>query len=185
MKYRMSTIVLIVFLLLILIVQSIQAAPLNPSGAASENALAPAGIYDFTTHGTAWVPQLRSKFSMFKPVGWGVEMKVKAAGWQWVHIPISYPSRMANDFVKIQYVEFCAQSSNGSATKPVAMDLWDYAGRFLTLSVFWAPNNDKQCVGYTFNPPVARQDLGISVKIKFANATDKITMYKAWVRVAP
>ncbi len=185
MKYRVSTIVLIVVLLLVLIVQNIQAASPDPSNFASVNLVAPTGDYDFVNHGTAWVPEIRSKFSVLRYVGWGLATRAKAAGDQWVHIPLLYPARIAGSLMKISYVEFCAKSSNGASTKPTRMDLWAYDGRFLAQSISWAANNNEQCFGYTFNPAIWKQDLGVSVLLHFANATDGITLYKAWVRVAP
>ncbi len=184
MKYRVSTIVLIVALLLLLIVQNIQAAP-NLTTDTSADLAAPAGNYDFTTHGTAWVAELPTQFDIFRPNGWGISVSSKNAGQFWVHIPVPYPSRIADTLVKIQYVEFCAQSTNGGFSKPVTMDLWEFPGRIATIPVTWAANNNKQCFGYTFSPPVWAQDLGISLQLKFTNPAHKITLYKAWVRVAP
>ncbi|MFH2038600.1 MAG: hypothetical protein ABIJ65_04110 [Chloroflexota bacterium] len=184
MKYRVSTIVLIAALLLLLIVQNIQAAP-NLTTEPSANLAAPAGDYDFTTHGTAWVAELPTQFDIFRPNGWGISVSSKKAGYFWVHIPISYPSRIANDGMEIKYVEFCAQSTNGAITKPVTMDLWEYPGKIVSVPVTWAANNNKQCFGYTFSPAVWAQDLGISLKLKFANPAHKITLYKAWVRIVP
>jgi hypothetical protein len=184
MNYRITTVLLAVALLLVLGVNMTQAAPLRTDTGPGDLA-APVGIYDYTNHGTAWVPELRAKFSLFKPVGWGTMTKAKVAGNQWVHIPVPYPSRIADTLVKIKYVEFCAQSSSGVATKPIRLDLWDYTGRFYSTNIAWPANNNKFCFGHEFNPPIWQQDLGVSVLLHFANATDTITLYKAWVRVTP
>ena len=113
MNFRFTTILLALTLLLVLGVSVTQAAP-----AERPSEVAPAGIYDFTNHGTAWVAERRAQFRLFRPFGWGIKTKVKTASSQWVHIPIPMPSRIANDFVNVQYVEFCAQSSKGALTKP-------------------------------------------------------------------
>jgi len=185
MNYRFTTIILTVALLLVILVPSTQAAPLNPSDAAQVEVVAPAGDYDFTQHGTAWLREKNSNFTVFKQYGWGTFTTAKLAGSYWVHIPVPYPSVIAGSAMKIKYVEFCAQSSNGASTKPVTMDLWEYPGRFLTVNINWQANNDKQCFGYTFPSPAFHQDLGISVKLTYANTIDSITLYKAWVRVTP
>jgi hypothetical protein len=184
MNYRVTTIMLAVTLLVVLGVSVTQAAP-----AARPSEVAPAGIYDFTNHGTAWVPERRGKFKLFKPFGWGIRTKVKAK-WaptnEWVHIPIPMPSRIANDFVSVKYVQFCAQSTNSAATKPIRWDLWDdNSGRIFARNISWPADNARHCVEYTFNPVKWASNLGISVLVKYANATDQITLYKAWVRVEP
>jgi hypothetical protein len=186
MNYRFTTILLTVALLLVIVVPSIQAAPSNPSKLAQVEVVAPAGNYDFTNHGTAWMPELPGKLDTNKPVGWGRAISPTLAGSYWVHIPIPFATVLAGSAMKMQYIEFCAQSSNGvGGTKPVTMDLWENAGKFLTVPVVWAANNSKQCFGYTFNPTVWHQDLGISVLLTFVNPADTITLYKAWVRVQP
>ena len=184
MKYRLTHTILVVAMMLVLGVTITQAAPLDGEVGSSDLA-APAGVYDFTTHGTAWVPQLRGQFSLFKPLGLGMQTRAKVAGNKWVHIPVPYPSRIANDGVSIKYVEFCAQSTNGAATKPVRMDLWDYSGRFYSINISLPATNGKHCFGHEFNPPIWKQDLGVSVLLSFANSTDKINLFKAWVRVTP
>lgn len=185
MNYRVTTILLAAALLLVLGVSTIQAAPLDQP-AASINPVAPAGDYDFTNHGTAWVPENRASFLAFIPRGWGSATRVKAAGSQWVHIPIPYPTLMAGSLMYIKYVEFCAKSSNGASTKPIQMDLWEAGGtKFYSGAVSWPADNAYHCVGHTFSPATWRQDLGISVLLSYANTTDVITLYKAWVRVAP
>jgi hypothetical protein len=190
MNNRTTTILLAVVLLLVASIPTTQAASLNQSYASVNPSVAgsaPAGSYDFTTHGTAWVREKPSKFKTFKYYGWGTVAKVKAAGVgdQWVHIAVPFPSRMANSLMNIKYVEFCAQSTNGASTKPTRMDLWDYTGRFLSKSISWPADNSAHCFGYTYSSPSFHQDLGISVLLHFANTTDKITLDKAWVRVTP
>ena len=185
MNYRFTTIVLSVVLLLVLIVSTIQAAPINPADAEQTEGLLPQ-YSDFTNHGTAWVAEQGGKLDLNKPFGWGRAISPILAGSYWVHIPIPFPTQLVGSPMKMLYIEFCAQSTNGAGgTKPVKMDLWDNDGRFLTVPVVWAANNAKNCFGYTFNPTVWHQDLGISVLLTFANPADNITLYKAWVRVQP
>lgn len=184
MNYRMTTILLAVALLLALGVNVTQAAPRDYPGT-SANLVAPAGDYDFGTHGTAWVPEKSAGFALFKPFGWGIETRAKVAGYQWVHIPVPVATRIAGSRMLIKYVEFCAQSTNGAISKPVRWDMWDYNGSFYSAAIAWPATNNKYCFGHTFSAPFAFEGLGISVRLKFANPTDKITLYKAWVRVVP
>ena len=181
MNFRFTTILLALTLLLVLGVSVTQAAP-----AERPSEVAPAGIYDFTNHGTAWVAERRAQFRLFRPFGWGIKTKVKTASSQWVHIPIPMPSRIANDFVNVQYVEFCAQSSKGTLTKPVRWDLWDdNSGRFYSADITWPADNAKHCIGHTFSPTYWVSNLGVSVLIQYANKYHAVTLYKAWVRVEP
>ena len=184
MNYRFTTILLAVALLLILGVNMTQAAPLDRTDT-SKSLVAPAGNYDFGAHGTAWVAQKNTQFKLFRPYGWGIVTKAKAAGKKWVHISVPFPTRIAEDRMLISYVEFCAQSSNGAITKPIRWDMWDNNGMFYSEDISWPGNNNKNCYGHTFNPPFAIEGLGVSVQLNFANTTDKITLYKAWVRVTP
>ncbi len=135
---------------------------------------------DVAVQGTAWVPELRVKFSAFSIRAWGAVAKAKAAGDQWVHIPIAYPTYIKSTGEKIVYVEFCAKSSAGANTKPVKMDLWGNDGRFYTGAVSWPADNAYHCWGVSFNPGTWKQSLGISVLLHFANTTDTITLYKGW-----
>jgi hypothetical protein len=186
MNYRFTTILLTVALLLVIVVPSIQAAPSNPSKLAQVEGVAPAGIYDFANHGTDWMPELPGQLDTNRVYGWGRAISPTLAGSYWVHIPMAFSTVLAGSLMKMQYVEFCAQSTNGvGGTKPIKMELWEYNGRFLTVPVVWAANNNKQCFGYIFNPTQWHQDLGISVLLTFVNQADTITMLKAWVRVQP
>lgn len=188
MNYRFTTILLAAILLLVLGADMTQAAPpdqLDNSVKGGGGGLAPLGDYDFTNHGTGWVNETPGQVQLvFK--AWGAVARAKTTpGEYWVHIPLPFPSVLASSFMNIKYVEFCAQSSNGAAAKPVHMDLWDYSGKFLNELIAWPADNLKHCFGHTFFNPIWKQDLGISVKISFANTTAKVTLYKAWVRVAP
>ena len=184
MKYRNIVILLLVAVLLAASVTTTRAAPIISISSTEKYAANP-GDYDYTTHGTDWVNETPAKVA-FSYKGWGTIARAKTtAGQYWVHIPISYPSVIAGSAMKIKYVEFCAQSTNGAATKPIQMDLWEYPGKFLTVGIAWPADNAKHCFGYTFTTPAWRQDLGISVLLNFANTVDKITLYKAWVRITP
>jgi hypothetical protein len=184
MNYRITTILLAVALLLVIGVPAIQAAPLD-TPAVSVNPVAPAGSYDFTNHGTAWVPQVGTSFSLFSPKGLGMLTKVKVAGQQWVHIPMPYPSVIAGSGMYIAHVEFCAISTNGTSTRPIRWELWSNSGRFYVANITWPADNAEHCISHAFAAPVWQEDLGISVLLKFANTTDQITLRKAWVRVVP
>jgi len=184
MNYRKTTILMAVVLMLVLSVNMTQAAPApRPSDAA------PAGYYDFTNHGTAWVAEKRGNFRLFKPFGWGIRTATKAKfspSDQWIHIPIPMPSRIADNLMYVQYVQFCAQSTNGALTRPIRWDLWDdNTGRIFARGINWPADNLKHCIGYTFSPVKWASNLGISVLVRYANATDQVTMFKAWVRVRP
>jgi hypothetical protein len=137
---------------------------------------------DIAVHGTMWNPELRGKFSLFKPLGWGTATKVKAAGNQWVHIPIPYITYLEDVAQKIRYVEFCAQSSAGSTTKPTALHLWAGSKRFYAGAISWPANNNYNCSGASFSPGVWKEDLGVSVLLHYENTTDSITLYKAWAQ---
>jgi hypothetical protein len=176
MNYRITTVLLAVALLLVIGASDSHAAPYF---AASP------GDYDFTTHGTDWVNETPGQVA-FSYKGWGTTTRAKTtAGQYWVHVPVPFPSRIANSLMKIKFVEFCAQSTNGASTKPVQMDLWEYAGQFASVGIAWPADNAKHCFTYTLPTPAFHQDLGISVKLNFANTTDRITLYKAWVRIIP
>jgi hypothetical protein len=144
------------------------------------------GFTDLVAYGTAWVPQQRWRFSRWRPMGWGTEARAKAAHVgvdQWVHIPLPLVTVHDSTNMKIYSVEFCAKSSNGAQTYPVRWDVWADDGRFHSAPINWAPNNNRQCIHHVFNPTVWKESLGISVLLHFANHTDVITLYKAWVDV--
>jgi hypothetical protein len=179
MNYRLTTILLAVALLLVVGVGATQAAP-----PASVKQVAPAGHYDFTNHGTAWVPENRAQFSAFIPRGWGTATRAKAAGSYWVHIPVPYPSVMADSIMYITYVEFCAKSNNYTKAYPVHWDLYEANGtNFYSENISWPANNAYNCWGHTFSPGTWRQDLGISVIVTYQDTTSVLTLYKAWVSV--
>lgn len=176
MNYRVTTILLAAALILALGVSNTRAAP---------SLVADPGDYDFTNHGTDWVSESPGSIALvFK--GWGAVTRAKtAAGDYWVHIPVPFPSRIADSLMKIKFVEFCAQSTNGASTKPTRMDLWEYGGQFASVGIAWPADNNKHCYTYTLSTPTFHQNLGVSVLLHFANTADKITLYKAWVRLIP
>jgi hypothetical protein len=181
MNYRLTTFLLAVALLLILGVSSIQAAP-EPT----VQAAAPAGNYDFTTYGTAWLPEIRGQYGWIAPRGWGLQAKAKTTGYKWMHMPMQYPTVIASSLMKVSYIEFCAQSSNGAVTKPVHIDYYsDNGNKWYNMAISWPADNNVHCIGYTLPAPTWYQNLGLSVQLYFPNTTDMITMYKAWVRVTP
>ncbi len=119
--------------------------------------------------------------------GWGMQAKPKTIGDKWVHIPIPYPARISNTLMKIMYIEFCAQSANGAAgTGPNQIDMYsDNAGLFHSEAIVWWGDNSRHCWGYWLPTPTWHENLGISVRLHFANTLHMITLYKAWVRVVP
>lgn len=137
---------------------------------------------DISVHGTMWRPENSAQFAMYKPYGWGIATKVKAIGNQWVHIPIPYITYLEDVGQKVRYVQFCAQSSAGAATRPTALHLWTGNTRFYAGAVAWPANNNLNCWGVTFSPGVWRADLGVSVLLYYANITHTITLYKAWAQ---
>lgn len=150
-----------------------QAAPANP------------GSTDMAMQGTMWQPQDRKSLSLFQPLGWGtaIRLKPKKPVDQWIQIGVPLITYLESTPQKVKYVEFCARSSNGASTKPVQMDLWDNDKSFGSFSIAWPADNDYHCFGHDFGAAAAwRSTLGISVKLHFANTTDIITLYKAWVR---
>lgn len=181
MNYRLTTILLAVALLVILGVSSIQAAP-----AATVQAAAPSGDYDFTQYGTAWIPEIRAQYNWLAPRGWGLQAKAKTTGLKWMHIPIPFPTQIASSTMKIKYVEFCATSSNGAVTYPTHIDYYADPGNvWYHTNISWPADNSEHCIGYTLPIPTWYQSLGLSVQLYFPNTTDMITMYKAWVRLTP
>jgi hypothetical protein len=180
MNYRLSTILLATALLVVLGVSSIQAAPAETVKQTAT------GDYDFTNYGTAWVPEQRTYFAAFTPKGWGTAIKPKAAGSVWVHIPIPVAVRISDTTMKVKDVEFCAKSSNGAGgTGPAHMDVYSDGGLQWSMNITWWADNSYHCYHYFVGTPVWLQDVGISVSLHFTNATDIITLYKAWVRVTP
>jgi hypothetical protein len=135
---------------------------------------------DIAVHGTMWRPEKQVQFSVFNPYGWGTAAKVKAASYQWVHLSIPYITFMEDIAQKIRYVEFCAQSSAGIRTKPIALHLWAGATRFYAGAVAWPATNTLNCSGTFFTPGIWKEDLGVSVQLKYANIADTITLYNAW-----
>ena len=185
MNSRLTTFVLVLAMIVILGVSSTGAAPEAVAPAAVQQ-VADAGDYDFTTYGTAWVPEIIGQFSWWHPRGWGMQAKSKLVADRWVHIPIPYPSRIAGSLMKIKYIEFCAKSANGAAgTGPNRIDYYSDGGMFHSSAITWWADNAYHCWGYTLATPTWYGNLGISVRLHFSNVTDLITLYKAWVRVAP
>lgn len=139
------------------------------------------GTITLTSQGTSWVPEVRSKFSRWRPVGWGVQAKVKAAGVgdQWVHIEVP-TAPFVNGYVTGVYsVQFCAQSSNGAQTRPIRVDLWDGTTRFRSEPVTWWADNAAHCWVIEISPAHWMATVGVSVLLHFANTADQITLQSA------
>jgi hypothetical protein len=134
--------------------------------------------------GTAWVPQNASQFSLWQPQPWGIEAKRKATApaKQWVFVGLPLIPFLGGVAQKVQYVEFCAKSSNGAASKPLLMQLNEQDLVLVQTPVTWPADNLYHCFGYDFGAgAIWRSTLGLGVQFQFAKATDKITLYKAWV----
>jgi hypothetical protein len=137
-----------------------------------------------SAYGTAWVPEQRGKFALWKPYGWGTETRVKLAGVgnQWVHLPIPWAPLLDESGYAPSGVQFCAKSSNGAQTKPVQIDLWatDFEGvptRIFTSGLSWPALNSNYCFYLSVSsPPGPWLGVGVSVLLHFANTTDKITL---------
>ncbi len=139
------------------------------------------GRTDVVAHGTAWQPEYPSHFSLFQRMGWGTTARRKTTGGdEWVHISVPMITRLEDRLQKIAKVQFCAQSTNGASSRPVRVDLWANNVMFRSQVIGWPADNAYHCVDVLFNPPVWQPTLGVSVLLHFANATDKITLYKAW-----
>lgn len=140
------------------------------------------GRTDVALHGTAWRPEWPRHFSLFKVMGWGTETKSKTANNnEWVHIAVPMITRLESRLQKIGRVELCARSTNGAATGPIRVDLWGGKKRFVSQVIAWPADNKYHCFWVSLNPPVWKEDLGISVLLHYANTSDKIILYKAWV----
>lgn len=188
MKSRFSRPAILALLVLLLVAGS---TPLLAGAASTDRAAT--GFVDTVSYGTDWNPENRNFMSVWKWYGWGIEARLKAArapGSVWVHIPITLLSYNEGSALKVDYVEFCAKSTNGTATKPVKLHLWEEtsggANRFFeNNAISWPADNNTHCIGADVNPPVWKQSLGVSVQLYFANSTDTITLGKAWAHLVP
>jgi hypothetical protein len=151
----------------------------TPPFAAPENP----GKTDVAIQGTMWQPQTRKGFSLWQPLGWGTATRRKAnkPADQWVHIGVPLITFLNGTALKVQYVEFCATSTNGAVAKPTRMDVWDNTAGIGSSNITWPADNAYHCAGRYFTPAAWRSTLGISVLLHFDNTTDTITLHKAWV----
>jgi hypothetical protein len=104
---------------------------------------------DFAVHGSGWARENPGQFSSFKVMGWGTTAKVKAAGYQWIHMAIPYLTYIEDVAQKVRYVEFCAASTNGASTKPVKLDVWAHGTRVSSTAIAWPADNAIHCFGVT------------------------------------
>jgi hypothetical protein len=149
--------------------------------------LAITGAVDLVTQGTGWVQERKFKYSKWKHYGWGtLAQTYKTPRDEWVHLPVTYATRIDNTFpMKVEYVEFCAQSTNGTVTKPVTLHVRNQATLMGSKAIAWPADNAYHCAGMSFSPNKYGESLGISVKLHFENNADQITLYKGWVRLQP
>jgi hypothetical protein len=178
--------------LMILSTGSTMGAP-KPNSARAQDAWTPPfaapanpGTTDLAIQGTMWQPQTRGSFSLWQPLGWGTATRLKAnkPADQWVHIGVPLLTYIESKAQKVLYVEFCATSSNGAATKPTRMDVWDNDKSIGSYTVTWPADNAYHCFGHNYGAGAWRSTLGISVQLHFANSTDTITLHKAWVHTS-
>jgi hypothetical protein len=152
----------------------------DPTAPAAEGSAIPraAGTLTLTSQGTAWVPEVRTRFSRWRQVGWGTQAKVKAAGVgdQWVHIQVPGAPFVNGYVTGIYSAQFCASSSNGAQTRPVQIDMWNGSTRFYSAPITWWADNAEHCWVVDFSPARFTVTVGISVLLHFANTTDQITL---------
>jgi hypothetical protein len=151
----------------------------DPAPVAAPNPTARAtGTLTVASHGTAWVAERRNKFSLWRPVGWGTQARVKLAGVgdQWVHIQVPAESFVNGYMTGLYSAQFCAQSSNGAQTRPIQIDMWNGTTRFYTAAINWWTDNAEHCWVVNFTPAKWTVTMGISVLVHFANTTDQITL---------
>ena len=173
----------IVMLMLVLMMGLLAAADGPAAVAAGETLTArSAGSITLASHGTAWVPERRGKFALWRQYGWGTEARVKAGGVgdQWVHIPVPGAPVVDGYLTGLYSLTFCARSSNGAQSKPIRIDLWYGSTRFYSAPVNWWADNAEHCWKVDFNPGKSTVAVGVSVLLHFANTTDQITLSSAY-----
>ena len=136
------------------------------------------GTLTLGSHGSAWVPQVRGKFALWRPYGWGTATRVTLAGVgdQWVHIQVPAASFFDESLTTLWSAQFCARSSNGARTKPIQIDIWNGTSRIYSAPIAWNGDNLDHCWEVGFTPPLWAETVGISVLLRFANSTDQITL---------
>jgi hypothetical protein len=137
--------------------------------------------------GTAWVPERRNRFAQFSPKGWGTQVRAKAAGDEWVHLPLPLPTDLGTECLSPKYyvLTFCASSSAPSQTRPIQFDVWAVrynaagstmypAERVYSAPIaFWPAGDYCTAAGISYQ---VYEAMGLSVLLHFANATDRITL---------
>ena len=103
-------------------------------------------------------------------------MKAAGVGNQWVHIEVPAAPFVNGSMTGVYSVQFCAQSSNGAQTRPIQVDLWNSTTRFHSESITWWADNAAHCKVINFSPPPWVVNVGISVRLHFANTADQITL---------
>lgn len=147
--------------------------------------LALTGFTDIAVQGTAWVAERPWRMYTFQPFGWGVKTRPKFVTDEWVHIAIPYATYIDSSAQKIKHVEFCAQSTAGARSKPIAWHLWANGARFASYTISWPADNNQHCAWVNYSTAFWKEALGYSVLLRYANQADRITLFKAWVRLVP
>lgn len=138
-------------------------------------------------HGSGWMLE-NPGIMKFNTYGWGTRIQPKwgyAPRHEWTHISIPYPTFLDGTALKLDFVQFCAKSANGSTNYPDAIHLWSQDGRFFTSGIAWPADNKINCVSVWISPATWYPDLGISVGLQFNNQENQIIMYKAWAEFVP
>lgn len=143
------------------------------------------GDTDHVAHGTAWVAQREWKFQKIIHYGWGTWFKKRLPGNEWIHVSIPWTSYLDGSWVDVKFVQFCAQSTNGTVTKPIRVDIWENDNQIASQPIAWPADNLYHCVDVNFTPSYWAESIGVSVLVHFENKADKITFYKAWATATP
>lgn len=174
--------ILLALTLILAVVPGIGASTEAPDADAPQ---ATTGAVDIATQGTEWVVERKWKFKVNMPLGWGVRTKAKAATQEWIHIPLSYTTFLDGTAMKLSKVEFCAAATNPTQTKPVRMDVWAKNQRISQKNLTWPNSTGIVCQWIDYASPKWYESIGISVLVNYANDKDKVTFYKAWLRLVP
>jgi hypothetical protein len=136
-------------------------------------------------HGTAWVAERPGKFRVWKHWGWGTATRAKAPTEEWVHIAVPTPTNIDDDYMNVFHVEFCAIAKKPLKSAPVAVHLWANQARIHAEPITWPNQTTEYCHKIDFAPAKWMDTVGISVKVKYANKYNLVTLTKAWIAVTP
>jgi len=127
-------------------------------------------------YSTNWFAEADKYFKAVKRYPSGTKFKAVAPGDFWVDLTIPVPYTIEGAVKEVDYVEFCARSSNGAKTKPKYVEVWSEEAKIANKPFIWNPNNNQQCIGVAISPAQRVFNLAVAVELKFKNTTDKIWM---------